>query len=66
MINAPPRSRANAALSPTRAWTIVRLIGLNVLALDEVLGRGFGALSSLAFERECRARRLRNETPHCR
>ena len=46
MIKAPPRSRANAALSPTRAWTVVRLIGIIVLALDEVLGLGFAALSS--------------------
>ena len=37
MIKAPPRSRANAALSPTRAWTVVRLIGILVLALDEGL-----------------------------
>jgi hypothetical protein len=56
MIDGPPRSRANAALSPTRAWTVGRLIGLKVLALGEVPRRGFGALSSLAFERECRAR----------
>jgi hypothetical protein len=50
------RSRANAALSPTRAWTVVRLIGILVLALDEVLEPGFAALSSLGFERERRAR----------
>jgi hypothetical protein len=56
MIKAPPRSRANAALSPTGARTVVRLVGLNVLALDAVLWLGFAALSSLAFERECRAR----------
>jgi hypothetical protein len=56
MMSAPPRSRANPALSPTRAWTVVRLIGINVHALDDVLGLGLGALSSLAFERECRAR----------
>jgi hypothetical protein len=56
MIKAPPRSRAHAALSPTRAWTVVRLIGILVLAFDEVLGLGFAALSSLGFERERRAR----------
>ena len=66
MINAPRRSRANAALSPTRAWTVVRPIGIIVLALDEVLGFGFGAPSSLGFERERRARGLRNDTSHCR
>jgi hypothetical protein len=56
MINAPPRSRANAALSPALAWTGVRLIGINVLATRRSPGLGFAALSSLAFEHECRAR----------
>ena len=54
MIQAPPRSRANAALSPSRAWTVVHLIGIRVLALDEELD--FAAVSSLGLERERRAR----------
>ena len=41
MINAPPRSRANAALSPTGEWTVVRLIGLDVLATRRSPGAWF-------------------------
>jgi hypothetical protein len=56
MIKAPPRSRANAALSPTPEWTVVPLIGILVLALDEGLEPRFAAVSSLGFEHERRAR----------
>jgi hypothetical protein len=57
MIDSPSRSRANTALSPTRAWTVVvHLIGIIVIALYEVLGLDFAALSSLGFDRERRGR----------